>query len=275
MKTTNFLGRFALFCTLLLFLLPSTGAGQETSDRVYVEVGCLKAKSPELGAFMMNEGMQFNKEAQAMGMLEDFIVLKVMYPNGEDCKCDYRVVTVFTDMKQLDMLTASDTGPKVATKAFGDKAMEVYERMQSLTTNKGSEIFELSMSAVPGPANAAISMVNFLEVEPGKQQEFEKMEKEVWLPVVREAIKAGMLKDFTIWSRVMPSGDAFMGDYIQVYDINNFAQMEAWEWEEFGKIFQKVHPEKDMMKLIEQSVALSTVVYSETLKVMGSLNQGQ
>jgi hypothetical protein len=276
MKPNNVLNTIGRVFLALTFCFSFTAKGQDMSpEKVYVEIGCIKSKSPDLESFMKDKGMAFNKEAQARGMIMDFIVLKVLFPNGEDCKCDYRVVSVFTDLKQMDMLTAPNAGYEIATKAFGDQAQAVYEEWKTLGSDKGSEIFELEMSAIPGPSGSDMSIANFVNVKPGMEMEYEKMEREVWMPVVKEAIKAGMLNDMTIWSRVMPAGEHLDGDYIQVIDLNNFAQMGGWEWEEFGKIFQKVHPGVDMMEMVKKSDALSTLGHNETVQVIARLNNPQ
>ncbi|MBT8262031.1 MAG: L-rhamnose mutarotase [Bacteroidia bacterium] len=270
-KTIKFLG---LIVSLLLFFSPGSIVSQDAPEKMYVEIGCLKSKSDNLEAFIKDKGMAFNREAQAKGMLLDFIVLKVIYPNGEDCKCDYRMVSVYNDMKQLDMFMKPNIGYEIATKAFGgqEQAQAAWEEWQGVGVDKGSELFELEMSAMPGPSGSDMSIANFVNVKPGMEMEYEKMEREVWMPVVKEAIKAGMLNDMTIWSRVMPAGEHLDGDYIQVIDINNFAQMGSWEWEEFGKIFQKVHPGVDMMEMVKKSNALSTLGHNETVQVVARLS---
>jgi hypothetical protein len=244
-------------------------------EKVYAEVGCVKAKSPELEGFLKERAMSYAKVAQKKGMLLDFVVLKSVFPNGEDCKCDYRIVSVYNDMAQLDMFMKPDAGREIATAAFGDQAQAVYQKWQSLGADKGSELYELKMAALPGPSGSAMTMANFLNVEPANGMAYEKMEREVWMPVVKEAIKSGMLVDMTIWERVIPNGSNMDGNYIQVIDLNNFAQMGGWEWEEFGKIFQKVHPGVDMMEMINKSDELSQVAYNETLMHVTSLSNPQ
>lgn len=272
MKTINLLRSVSLAFLLLLFLAPFEMSAQDAPEKIYVELSCIKSKSEGLEDFIKKEGIAFNKEAQKRGMLLDFVVLKVLYPNGEDCKCDYRLVTVYNDMKQLDMFMAPNIGYEIATKAFGDKAQAVWEKWQSLGSDKGSEIFELKIAAQPGPSNAAMSIANFINVKPGMEMEYEKMEREVWMPVVKEAMKAGMLKDWTIWGRVLPQGEHLDGNYIQVVDIDNFAQMGSWEWEEFGKIFAKVHPGVNMMETIKKAQSLSTLGHDETVMFVTSLS---
>lgn len=256
---------------VFLFSFGVTNA-QERPEKVYIEVGCIKEKGPELESFILNEGMAFNKVSRDKGQILDFIVLKVLYPNGDDCRCDYRVVSVYSDLAQLDELVKPNAGFEIANEAFGDKAQEVYNKWKSIGIDRGSEIFELKMEAIDGPSYSPMSMVNFINVEPGHSADYEKMQKEVWMPVVKEAAKEGMLTDISIWERVLPEGNDFDGDYIQVIDIKNFAQMGSWEMSKFAAIFQKVHPGKDLAETIKKSDKLTKLGHDETMQVIGRLS---
>ena len=270
---TNRIGSI-LFLAMFLLSVGQTNA-QEAAQKVYVDVGCIKVKNPgnpENDAFLMNDAMAYNKVAMQKGMIMDFLLFRMMYPNGDDCKCDYRMVTVHGDMAQLDMFAAPDSGMKIAGEAFGDQAMAKWEKWLSLYNFKGSELFELTMSASDGPVYSPMTHVNFMSVMPENGMAYETMEKDVWMPVVKEAMKEGMLMDMTIWKRVMPNGKGYEGDYIQVVDIENFAQMGGWEMEKFAAIFKKVHPEADMMEMMEKSGKLSKVVRDETMMMMGRLS---
>lgn len=275
MKTTNTNRTVSVLFMLLFVLSLGTMQAQETAEKTYVEVGCLKAKvpgNPELEAFLMDEAMAYNKVAMEKGMILDFLVFRMMYPNGDDCKCDYRMVSVYNGMAQMDMFTPADTGMKLATEAFGDGAQAAWEKWMSLVNYKGSEIFELTMSASEGPVYSPMTHVNFMSVKPDNAMAYEKMEQDVWMPVVKEAMKQGMLEDMTIWRRVMPNGKGYEGDYIQVVDIENFAQMGSWEMEKFAAIFQKVHPGVDIGEMMQKSNKLSKVLRDETMMLMGRLS---
>ena len=127
MKSNNLLKSLCLVFMGLIFTYSTSALAQDQMpEKIFVDVGCIKAKSPDLLEFMVEKGTAFNKEAQAQGMLLDWILLEVIYPNGEDCECDYRSVTVFTDMEQLDMLTDPATGFSIANKVFGDQAQATW-----------------------------------------------------------------------------------------------------------------------------------------------------
>lgn len=258
-----------LFMTL--FVVNATAQEQTTPENVYIDVSCIKAKSPALHSFMMEKGVAFNEEAQARGIILNWVLLQALYPNGEDCACDYRSVTVFTDMAQLDQLTMSETGLSIATAVFGDKAQATYEEWLSLAADKGSQVYEFKVGALP-TNSSSISSIRFYNVPADKGQEFEEMEETVWKPVVIAAIEAGLLRDWSVWQRILPSGNMWDGNYITVAHFDSFAHMSKIDMAGIAKIFQKVHPGKDMMEAVKKSQALSTLVSEETMRVVARLN---
>ena len=273
---TSITNRMSSVLLLILFLFSTAFLNaQDAPDKVYVEVGCIKVKNPgnpENESFLMNDAMAYNKVMMEKGMIVDFLVFRMMFPNGDDCKCDYRIVSVYNGMAQMDLSTAPDTGMMVAGEAFGDQAQAKWQKWLSLYNFKGSELFELTVSASDGPVYSPMTHVNFVSVKPENSMAYEKMEKEVWMPVVKEAMKDGMLMDMTVWRRIMPTGKGYEGDYIQVVDIENFAQMGTWDMEKFAAIFKKVHPEVDMMEMMEKSNKLAKVARDETMMMMGRLS---
>lgn len=269
MRTIKFTKLIYLFC--LTFIIQTLSFAQEAPENVYVEIGCFKSKSENIGPWMKENGMKFNKAAQEAGAVLDWVLVETMYPNGEECKCDFRMVTVFTDMKQLDMMLDPDFGPKMAGKAFGEKAQDMYQEFQGMASFVGSQIYELKSGALDGPSYAAMSMINFIQVDNDKKSDYNKMVDDVWMPAVREAIKAGYLRDYSVWERIMGGSDDD-GNYITVMDFDNFAYLDNMKNMDFPSIFKKVHPNKDLKDIMEKSDKLSEDVNQEVVRLVVALN---
>ncbi|NNM21981.1 MAG: hypothetical protein HKO54_00390 [Flavobacteriaceae bacterium] len=271
MKTTNV---FRVLSVLLLSVFLSSAFAQERPENIYIEMACFKVKDGgDLLTFMKEKGTAFNKKAQAKGAILDWILLESLYPNGGEAKCDYRTVTVFTDMSQLDMMTAPDFGPKTAGEAFGDQAMATWEEFQSLAKFKGSQVYELKASAIDGPTYSPISSARFMNIPAEKSNEFLAQEKDVWMPVVKEAIAAKILNDYSVWERVFPQGDDFDGNYITVADFSSFAQMGKIDMAKVAALFKKAHPDKDMMAEMKKSMSMGEFTKEETVRIAARLNQ--
>jgi hypothetical protein len=269
MKTIKLTKFIYLFC--LTFIFQTLSFAQEAPENVYVEIGCFKSKSEKLGPWMKENGLKFNKAAQQAGAVLDWVLVETMFPNGEECKCDYRMVTVFTEMKQLDMLLDPDFGPKMAEKAFGENAQNMYQEFQGMASFVGSQIYELKSGALDGASYANMSMINFIQVDNDKKSDYNKMVDDVWMPAVREAIKEGYLRDFSVWERIMGGSDDD-GNYITVMDFDNFAYLDNMKNMDFPSIFKKVHPNKDLKEITEKSDKLSEDVSQEVVRLVVALN---
>ncbi|WP_223033914.1 hypothetical protein [Hanstruepera marina] len=261
-----------IYLLFFTFIFQAPSFGQEAPENVYVEIGCIKSKSNELGSWLKENGIKFNKAAQEAGAVLDWVLVETMYPNGEECKCDYRMVTVFTDMKQLDMMIAPDFGPRTAGKAFGDKALEMYNTFQSMADFVGSQIYILRSSALQGPSYSAMSMINFIQVDDDNKSDYRKIVDDVWMPAIREAVKAGHLRDFSVWERIMGGADD-EGNYITVLDFDSFTYLDNMKNMDFPTIFKKVHPDKDLKEIREQSDQLSEDVKQEIVRLVAALNK--
>lgn len=267
---------FKLLAFFFFSAIVSMTYAQEQPENVYVEVACYKAKAgADLLPFMKEKGMAFNQKAQAKGALMDWVLLETLYPNGEESDCDYRGVTVFTDMKQLDMMVAPDFGPTTAGEAFGEEAMAVWEEFQKMAHFKGSQVYELKMSALPGPSGAMISSMRMMNIPGENMQAYMEMEEKVWMPLVKKAVEKGQLKDYSVWSRMMPSGERYDGNIVSVADFDSFSHMGAIDFAEIAKLFEEVHPGKNIMDAIKKSESLGEVVSEETIRFVTSLSNPQ
>lgn len=261
---------------VLFSFLVTVTYSQEQPDNIFVEVACFKVKDgADLLPFMKEKGMAFNQKAQAKGALMDWVLLETLYPNGEECECDYRGVTVFTDMKQLDMMVAPDFGPTTAGEAFGDMAMANWQEFQKMAHFKGAQVYELKMSALPGPSGAMISSMRIMNIPGENIQAFMEMEKNVWMPLVKKAVEKGHLKDWSVWERKMPSGEKYDGNIVSVADFDSFSHMGAIDFAEIAKLFEEVHPGKNIMDAIKKSESLGDLVSEETVRFVTSLSNPQ
>jgi hypothetical protein len=43
-----------------------------------------------------------------------------------------------------------------------------------------------------------------MKIEPGKRDAYMKMERELWTPIHRERLKAGMIQSWSLWNRRFP-----------------------------------------------------------------------
>ena len=87
-------------------------------------------------------------------------------------------------------------------------------------------------------ANPAVVEVGCMKIDPLKEEEYLKMEHDLWRPVHQERIKQGHMRSWTLYSVRFPSGSKNECDYRTVNVYNSLADMER----PIGEVFTKVHP---------------------------------
>ena len=87
-------------------------------------------------------------------------------------------------------------------------------------------------------ANPAVVEVGCMKVDPLKEEEYLKLEHDLWRPVHQERIKQGHMRSWTLYAVRFPSGSKNECDYRTVNVYNSLADMER----PIGEVFTKVHP---------------------------------
>lgn len=87
-------------------------------------------------------------------------------------------------------------------------------------------------------ASPTVVEVGCMKIDPLKEEDYLKMEHDLWRPVHQERIKQGHMRSWTLYSVRFPSGSKNECDYRTVNVYNSLADMER----PIGEVFTKVHP---------------------------------
>lgn len=87
-------------------------------------------------------------------------------------------------------------------------------------------------------AGPTVVEVGCMKIDPLKEEDYLKMEHDLWRPVHQERIKQGHMRSWTLYSVRFPSGSKNECDYRTVNVYNSLADMER----PIGEVFTKVHP---------------------------------
>lgn len=79
--------------------------------------------------------------------------------------------------------------------------------------------------AQTAPAPPKYAMLEFIKYEPGKTSDYRKVEQEIWQPIHRERVKAGVIRSWSLWTRTLPGGMAYDYDALIVTTFNDFANV--------------------------------------------------
>ncbi len=87
-------------------------------------------------------------------------------------------------------------------------------------------------------ANPTIVEVACMKVDPLKDEEYLKLEHDLWRPVHQERIKQGRMRSWTMYEVRYPAGSQRECDYRVVNTYNSLADIDR----PIADIFAKVHP---------------------------------
>lgn len=83
----------------------------------------------------------------------------------------------------------------------------------------------VATQAQTAPVPPKYAMLEFIKYEPGKAAEYRQVEQEVWQPIHRERLKAGVIRSWSLWNRTLPGGAAYDYDALIVTIFNDFASV--------------------------------------------------
>jgi hypothetical protein len=119
--------------------------------------------------------------------------------------------------------------------------------------------------ASPPPAQRRYALLDYIKIEPGKNADYRKMEQEVWMPIHRERIKAGIITGWALWGVGFPGGTAREYD---VVGITYFPNLTAVENSYPPEIFTKAHPNMTAAERNSRTAPTRRIVRSELITIL-------
>lgn len=143
-----------------------------------------------------------------------------------------------------------------------DSISNQYQRVRTVVKR---EIFESVADLNPAAPPSKYVSLDFMKTMPGKEEDYEKMEKDTWMPIHKERVSLGAIKDWGLYAKIMPSGAKEEYNYVtgqfldDVSGLVNPKYMEA---------FNKAWPGKDAGKFIQDTESTRTLVKNELWLVL-------
>ena len=126
----------------------------------------------------------------------------------------------------------------------------------------------------PSPPTATppkFALLEFIKIEPGKNADYRKDERDVWMPIHRERIKAGAIKSWWQWIVRYPGGVAREYDVVLVTTFDKFTDLETPYPPAVLANYAKEHPEKKLTDVMAYTGSLRKMVRSEVVQVLDSI----
>jgi hypothetical protein len=89
------------------------------------------------------------------------------------------------------------------------------------------------------------------------------MEQEVWMPVHKERIKAGLCNGWDLFKIVIPNGESVPYKYLSMEWFKDFGEVTAVDGLDPLPVIQKNFPEKPAQEVYTRSLELRTVYRKE------------
>ncbi len=115
------------------------------------------------------------------------------------------------------------------------------------------------------PAPPKYAMMEFMKIEPGKREDYIRMERGLWMPIHRERIKAGLIKSWSLWNRRFPGGTSHEYDTIVITMFEKFTDVETSYPPD---VFTRAHPKMTADERNARTVATRNMVRTEFVQLL-------
>jgi hypothetical protein len=97
----------------------------------------------------------------------------------------------------------------------------------ALVPNGGMQHAAVAMQVAAQPKSPKYVEIDYMKVEPGKDSDYVRLEKEIWKPLHQQRIKNGQLRSWAVYGLRFPFGTEEKYDYVTVNSYDQFAQLES------------------------------------------------
>jgi hypothetical protein len=126
-------------------------------------------------------------------------------------------------------------------------------------------VLSVPLAEAQQPAPPKYAMLEFMKIEPGKRDDYLKMERELWMPIHRERLKAGTIKSWSLWSRRFPGGTGYEYDTICITTFDKFTDVETSYPPE---VYTRAHPKMTANERNARTVATRNMVRTEFVQLL-------
>lgn len=250
---------------LLLFLLTCSPLITLAQDNMYVIVEYMKTKPGKEWNYVeleRNFWKPVHSERVKNGEIVAWLLYHIRYTATND-PYNYATVTIFADPEKLENPGTVDPVTVHPDKDVEKVLIETEESRDLVIRNlmMRKDYIE-PFTATPDPKFVE---VDYMKVEQGDDDEYLRIEDEVWKPIHEEFIKEGSRVGWSLWGRMFPSGYGMDYQYLTVNDFNDFSQIGQAN---YAAAIQAVHPNKNISDIIQETYNSRKLVKSELWELL-------
>jgi len=247
------------------------GFAQAAGDKpVYFSVTYLKVLPGKDGKYqdlVKKYGHKLNQYFLKEGAILGWYLHEVIVPSGSAREYDYAAVNVSTNFPELldDTISIAGVIKKVFPGTTNKMVDSIFAQYGQARTVVKREIYTgVSQLNMDAPTTKYVTLA-FMKPTPGKEADYVKMEKEVWLPIHKARMELGVIKDWGLYEKILPYDTRSDFNYVttEFYDdLNSVVNSKYIE------AFSKAWPGQDANKIGQNAEDLRKMVRSEIWKVI-------
>ncbi len=265
-KTTAFF----LICFLSAFLLSCGVKAQSGNDKpVYIAVNYIRTQPGKFRDYLdllknySRKVWEYNfKQGKSLGTYVNSMLL----PSGSSADYDITVITVSTDLK---FLLDDSLSPQMMLKKLNPEYSDSYlqsigDQFLHVRSMVKREIFTALAEINPTAPPTKYYTTDYMKATTGKEDDYVKLEKEVWMPIHKERIKLGVLTDWALAQKYMPYSSKDPYDYAT---FNFFNDINFLQDSKYTEAIKKAFPNVDINKSLDSTNSARTIVKEELWKL--------
>jgi hypothetical protein len=255
-----------LICFLSAFLLSYGVKAQPGNNKpVYIAVNYIKTQPGKFRDYLdllknySKKVWEYNfKQGRSLGTYVNSMIL----PSGSTADYDITVINVSTDLKFLldDSLSAQMMLKKLNPEYSDSYVQSIGDQFLHVRSLVKREIFLALAEIDPAAPPTKYYTADYMKATTGKEADYVKLEKEVWMPIHRERIKLGVLTDWALVQKYMPYSSKEPYDYAT---FNFFNDINFLQDSKYTEAIKKAFPNVDINKSLDSTNATRTMVKEE------------
>lgn len=197
---------------------------------------------------------------------------EVLMPGDMERKYNFVAVTVSADFNDLveNIYPPKEHFMQAIQGANNDQYEKFVLQINDIRSLVKREVYAHRAGIDPNTPVSKYVEIDYMKPLPGKSADYVKAEKEVFLPIHRERIKLGALKDWGLYERILPYNTNADSDYVTANFFDNLKSLIDPKYEE---AFNNIPHNVDFAKMTEMVEQLRKMVRSDIWKLVEYVDQ--
>jgi len=246
-----------------MFLLMTTGFNLygQVSPSLFIVADYMKVPPEKLNEYLQVEQTiwkPLHRQRINQGIIVGWYLYAVNFA-GTESEFNYVVLNLYDDQEHLESPWSADILAEVHPKL---EAQDIMAQTIKCRENVRSELFYSIVVApeIPLARPASYLQVNYMNVAPGNQSDYERLEKDIWQPVHNEMVSSGRTAGWGLWALLFPRGADLPYQYCTLNAFSDFSYVFDLD---YSSSFSKTHPDLDPSEIASETQDSRTVVRTE------------